>query len=88
MSKTSHRKHELREKSKQQLNNKNLHQDYEAGLWGDVLILFLIIGLGLFFVMPFYSLLSGTGQILIMSMYLSIIMLFAILVWHKKRRKR
>lgn len=84
MSKNSHAKHEHKKHSKQYLKYEKPHEDYKAGVWGDVLVILLIIGLGLFFIMPFFALMPSTGQVMIMTIFLLIVAIFAGLVWRNK----
>lgn len=91
MSKNSHAKHEHKQNHRQ---NKALqgyekpHEDYHAGIWGDVVIFILIIGLGIFFVLPFYGLLPYPGSVLIIITFLLIIAGFALLIWRRAKRKK
>ena len=87
MSKNSHAKHEHKEHHRKGTTGyQKPHEDYEAGRFGDLIIIFLIIGLGLFFVLPFYSYIPDMGQMLIMVAFLLIVTIFAGLVWRRKPR--
>lgn len=88
MSKNSHAKHEHKQKHKPQPNSyQTPHEDYHAGAFGDIVIVLLIIGLGLFFVAPFYQYLNSGALLFVITIFVLIILLFALFVWRKKRRK-
>lgn len=88
MSKTSHNKHENKhnkhQHTKSTLGYEKPHEDYKASAFGDLIIIFLIIGLGLFFILPFYAYIPDFGQMLIMVTFLLIVAVFAGLVWRRK----
>lgn len=86
MSKNSHAKHEHKKHSKQSMSYEKPHEDYKSGVWGDVLIIVLILGLGLFFILPFFALMPTTSQVVIMTMFLLAIAIFVGLVWRSKPR--
>lgn len=87
MSKNSHAKHEHKNKAKHQVESyEKPHEDYHAGKMGDLVIGLLILGLGLFFIIPFYSLIPAAGQIFVIAFFILIIIIFCAFVW-KKRRK-
>ena len=88
MSKNSHAKHELKQKHRPQNNSYQVpHEDYHAGAFGDIIIVLLIIGLGLFFVAPFYQYMNSGSLIFVITVFALIILLFAVFVWRKRRRK-
>jgi hypothetical protein len=87
MSKTSHEKHEHKYKKKHQdMSYEKPHEDYQVGIGGDILIGFLILGLGLFFIIPFYSYIPEGSQIIVIGLFFLVVAVFAFSVW-KKRRK-
>lgn len=90
MSKSSHAKHEHKkhQSSNAQQGYEKPHEDYQAGVWGDIVIFILIIGLGLFFVLPFYGVLPNPGNVLIITTFLLIIAGFALLIWRRSKRKK
>lgn len=88
MSKKSHAKHEHKQKHKSQsMGYETPHEDYHVGAFGDIVIVLLIIGLGLFFVVPFFPYMNNGSLIFILIVFLLIILLFGIFVWRKKHRK-
>ena len=88
MSKNSHAKHEHKNKHKAQPNSyQTPHEDYHAGAFGDIIIVLLIIGLGLFFVAPFYQYMNAGSLLFVMVVFLVIILLFGLFVWRKRRRR-
>ena len=88
MSKNSHAKHEHKNKSKHQdTSYEKPHEDYHAGVGGDILIGLLILGLGLFFIIPFYSFIPAAGQIFIIALFAIVILAFSFFVWKKRRNK-
>ncbi len=86
MSKNSHAKHEHHKKASND-SFETPHEDYKAGVFGDVIIGLLIFGLGLIFVLPFYFVLKGSAQVFVMVIFVLIIIVFALFMWHKKIRK-
>ena len=81
MSKTSHAKHEHKNKLKHQSDSyEKPHEDYKAGRFGHFLIALLIIGLGLFFVLPFYGLLPQGLQVAIIVIFILIVVLFGVFI--------
>ncbi len=86
MSKNSHAKHEHQKKASND-SYETPHEDYKAGVFGDVIIGLLILGLGLFFILPFYFVLRGSAQVFVMVIFVLVIMAFALFMWHKKVRK-
>lgn len=88
MSKTSHAKHEHKNKKKHQdMSYEKPHEDYHAGKFGDLIIGLLILGLGLFFIIPFYSLIPAAGQVVVIGLFFLVLVLFAIFVWRKRTRR-
>ncbi len=89
MSKTSHAKHEHKNKKKHQdMSYEKPHEDYKAGAFGDVIIGVLILGLGLFFIIPFYAYIPVPGQITILVLFGLVILGFSLFVWNKRRRNK
>lgn len=89
MSKNSHAKHEHKNHQHKAVNSyEKPHEDYHAGVWGDIVIFILIIGLGLFFVLPFYGVLPNPGSVMIIITFLLIIAGFALLIWRRSKRKK
>lgn len=89
MSRTSHAKHEHKnKKSNQAQTYEKPHEDYQAGKLADFIIGFLILGLGIFFIVPFYPLMSSTGQIIAIVLFLLVVLSFMIVVWRKRRKKK
>jgi len=89
LSKKSHAKHEHKNKAKHQAESyEKPHEDYQAGPLGDVIIGVLILGLGLFFIIPFYSLIPAVGQIFVLSAFFVVILAFSAFVWRKRRRNK
>ncbi len=89
MSKTSHAKHEQKNKKKHQdMSYEKPHEDYHAGALGDVIIGLLILGLGLFFIIPFYSYIPATGQIVVIVLFALVILAFSVFVWNRRRRSK
>lgn len=89
MSKLSHAKHEHKNKKKHQdMSYEKPHEDYQAGVFGDVIIGLLILGLGLFFIIPFYALIPATAQIIVLIMFVLVILSFSVFVFNKRRRKK
>lgn len=87
MSKNSHAKHEHKNKTKHQAESyEKPHEDYHAGKMGDLLIGLLILGLGLFFIIPFYALIPASGQMFVIGFFFLVIILFAIFLWRKRRK--
>lgn len=87
MSKKSHAKHEAKQKHKSQpVSYEKPHEDYQAGAFGDAIIILLIVGLGLFFVVPFFPYMTDTTLLAVLSVFVLIIVVFAYLL-RKKRRK-
>jgi LPXTG-motif cell wall-anchored protein len=87
MSKKSHAKHEQKQKHKSQIASyEKPHEDYQAGAFGDTIIILLIIGLGLFFVVPFFPYMSDNTLLIVLAVFILIIVVFAYLL-RKKRRK-
>jgi len=88
VSKTSHAKHEHKNKKKHQdMSYEKPHEDYQAGIGGDIVIGLLILGLGLFFIIPFYSYIPALGQIVIIALFALVILAFSLFVWNKRKRK-
>lgn len=88
MSKNSHSKHEHKQKHKSQpMSYQAPHEDYHVGAFGDIIIVMLIIGLGLFFVVPFFPYMTGGSLIFVLAVFLLIILLFGFFVWRKRKRK-
>lgn len=89
MSRTSHAKHEHKNKKKHQdISYEKPHEDYHAGVMGDIVIGLLILGLGIFFIVPFYSLMSTAGQIAAITLFLLAIAIFILFVWKKRKRNK
>lgn len=92
MSKNSHNKHEHKQAHKHKVDMQSAevpHEDYRAGLGGDIVIFILIIGLGLFFVLPFYGLLPNPGNVMLIGLFILIVLGFVwLLVRRTKRRKK
>lgn len=88
MSKHSHAKHEHKQKHKNQsMSYQTPHEDYHVGAFGDIIIVMLIIGLGLFFVVPFFPYMTGGSLIFVLGVFLLIVLLFGFFVWRKRKRK-
>lgn len=92
MSKNSHSKHEHKQAHKRHPEAQSTelpHEDYQAGFGGDIVIFILIIGLGLFFVLPFYGLLPNPGNVMLIGLFILIVLGFVwLLVRRSKRRKK
>jgi len=90
MSKNSHAKHEQKQKHKHKhqpdMSYQKPHEDYHVGAFGDIVIVLLIIGLGLFFVVPFFPYLNNGSLVFVLVVFLLIILLFGLFVWRKKKR--
>ena len=86
MSKNSHSKHEHKKKHEHQ-SYQAPHEDYQAGAFGDVVIGLLVLGLGLFFILPFFTILSDSALLLVLGIYFVAIIAFIIFVIKKRRRK-
>jgi LPXTG-motif cell wall-anchored protein len=63
------------------------HEDYQAGAFGDVVIGLLVLGLGLFFILPFFTILSDSAMLLVLGIYFVAIIAFIAFVIKKRRRK-
>lgn len=86
MSRNSHRKYEQNKHSVQS-NTAHVvksHEDYQAHTWGDTLIVLLIIGLGIIFILPFYSVMPAGARYAAMIVFAITIVLFAGSLWNKK----
>lgn len=88
MSKNSHAKHEQKQKHRHStdMSYQKPHEDYHVGTMGDIVIVLLIIGLGLFFVVPFFPYLNNGSLVFILVVFALIVALFALFVWRKKKR--
>jgi len=86
MSKNSHSKHEHKKKH-DHLSYQTPHEDYQAGAFGDVVIGLLVLGLGLFFILPFFTILSDSALLLVLGIYFVAIIAFIAFVIKKRRRK-
>ncbi len=86
MSKNSHAKHEHKKKHENQ-SYQTPHEDYQAGVFGDVVIGLLVLGLGLFFILPFFTILSDSALLLVLGIYFVAIIAFTTFVIKKRRRK-
>ncbi len=90
MSKQSHQKHEHKQAHKHHSEAQDVqpHEDYHAGVFGDVIIVLLILGLGLFFILPFYGLLPNPGNIVIILIFFLIIGGFIWLLLRRNKRRK
>jgi LPXTG-motif cell wall-anchored protein len=86
MSKNSHAKHEHKKKHENQ-SYQTPHEDYQAGAFGDVIIGLLIMGLGLFFILPFFALLNDSALLLVLGIYFVVIVGFVVYISRKRKRK-
>jgi hypothetical protein len=87
MSKKSHAKHEQKNKHKSQpMSYEKPHEDYHAGAFGDTIIILLILGLGLFFIVPFFPYMSDNTLLIVLSVFVLIVVAFAFFL-RKKRKK-
>ena len=87
MSKKSHAKHEQKNKHKSQpMSYEKPHEDYHAGAFGDTIIILLILGLGLFFIVPFFPYMSDNTLLIVLSVFVFIVVAFAFFL-RKKRKK-
>lgn len=84
MSKQSHIRHQNKNKHIKRPGYQKPHEDYRAGIAGDIVIYLLILGMCLIFIMPFYGLLPNPGNIVLISAFGAVIALFAVLVKRKK----
>ena len=87
MSKKSHAKHEKKQQHKGTKQSYEApHEDYHAGAFGDSIIVLLILGLGLFFIVPFFPYMSDNALLIVLSIFAIVVVFFAWLL-RKKRRK-
>lgn len=86
MSKNSHAKHEHKKKHENQ-SYQTPHEDYQAGAFGDVIIGLLIMGLGLFFILPFFALLNDSALLLVLGIYFVAIVGFVVYISRKRKLK-
>ncbi len=86
MSKNSHAKHEHKKKHENQ-SYQTPHEDYQAGAFGDVIIGLLIMGLGLFFILPFFAVLNDSALLLVLGIYFVVIVGFVVYISRKRKRK-
>lgn len=89
MSKTSHQKHEQKQKSKHHVTQNSSkpsksHEDYQAHSFGDVIIVLLIIGLGIVFILPFYAVMPAAARYATIIVFGITIALFAASLWKQK----
>jgi len=88
MSKKSHAKHEKKQKHKSTKQSFEVpHEDYHAGAFGDTIIILLILGLGLFFIVPFFPYMSDNTLLIVLSLFAIVVVFFALLLRKKRRNK-
>lgn len=91
MSKNSHNKHEHKQAQNHHPKAQGSevpHEDYQPGLGGDIVIFILIIGLGLFFILPFYGLLPNPGNVMLILLFILIVLGFVLLLWRRTKRRK
>ena len=88
MSKKSHAKHEAKQKHKSQpMSYEKPHEDYHAGAFGDTIIILLILGLGLFFIVPFFPYMSDNTLLVVLALFALVVVFFAFFLRKKRRNK-